>query len=114
MAAVLWVVFSAWRATATIAAAQETVASGAVPTYYEPLGQWGFALFYAYALIGFVALMAYGGSLLQVSLLPAWVGWTTLIFSAAMLIVLIVTGDDLPAFHYLPGVMIGVLLLLQG
>ena len=30
-----------------------------LPSYYEPLGQWGFALFYAYAVLGFLALAYY-------------------------------------------------------
>jgi hypothetical protein len=114
VAAVLWVIFSAFRATVTIRAAQEMTANGDVPAYYEPVAQWGFGLFYGYAVIGFLALAAYGGSLLQTGLLPAWSGWVTIIFSVATLIMLLVTGDTLPAFHYLPALMLGVLLLLRG
>lgn len=114
LAAVLWVIFSVWRATATIRAAQEMAASDTVPAYYEPLAQWGFALFYVYAVVGFLALAAYGGSLLQVALVPAWAGWVTLIFCVAMLALLLITGDTLPAFHYLPPLLIGILLLSSG
>ncbi len=82
-AAVLWVVFSAFRAVISISvwAAQEMVTTGTVPSYYEPFAQWGFALFYVYAVVGFLALAAYGGYLLQVGLVPAWVGWATIVFS---------------------------------
>jgi hypothetical protein len=111
LAAVLWVIFSAFRAVITVRAAQEMSATGTTPTYYEPLAQWGFALFYIYAVVGFLSLAAYGGSLLQVGLLPAWAGWATLIFSLAMLLLLLITGDTLPAFHYVPALLIGILLL---
>jgi hypothetical protein len=114
LAVVLWVVFSAHRAVITVRAAQETIETGTVPPYYEPLAQWGFALFYVYAVVGFLALAAYGGSLLQVGLLPAWAGWGTIIFSIAVLVLLLITGDTLPAFHYFPPLLIGILLLMRG
>ncbi len=85
-----------------------------MPAYYEPLAQWGFALFYVYAVIGFLASAAYGGSLLQAGLLPAWAGWGTLIFSMATLVLLLVQGDTLPAFHYVPALLIDFLLMLRG
>jgi hypothetical protein len=116
MATVLWVIFSAFRGVVTVKAAQETSApgaTGAVPAYYEPLAQWGFALFSVAAVIGFLALAAYGASLLQVGLVPAWAAWATLLFSLALLIQLLVIGDTLPAFHYLPPLLIGVLLVLD-
>jgi hypothetical protein len=114
LAAVLWVIFSAFRAVVTVRASAEMAGTGTVPTYYEALAQWGFAIFYSYAVIGFLALAAYGGTLLQVSLLPAWAGWATLIFSFAMVVLLLVQGDTLPAFHYLPALLIGILLMLRG
>jgi hypothetical protein len=114
LAIVLWVVFSAHRAVITVRAAQETIGTGTVPPYYEPLAQWGFALFYVYAVVGFLALAAYGGSLLQVGLLPAWAGWGTIIYSIAMLVLLLITGDTLPAFHYFPPLLMGILLLMRG
>ena len=114
LATVLWVIFSAFRAVVTIRAAQEMNSTGAVPVYYEPLARWGFALFYIYAVIGFLALVAYGISLIQAVLLPAWTGWATLIFSIVILIQLFITGDTLPAFHYVPTLLIGILLLVRG
>lgn len=117
LAVVLWVIFSAFRAVITVQAAQEMTATGtpgAVPTYYAPLAKFGFALFYVSAVAGFLALAAYGVSLLQVGLLPAWAGWATLLFSIAMLILLLMMGDTLPAFHYLPPLLIGILLLFGG
>jgi hypothetical protein len=114
VATILWVVFSAFRGIVTIQAAEEMAGTGAVPTSYESLAQWGSRLFFIYAILGFLALAAYGVSLFQVGLLPGWVGWTTIVFSVALLILLFIMGDTLPAFHYLPGVLIGILLLLNG
>jgi NADH:ubiquinone oxidoreductase subunit 6 (subunit J) len=114
LAAVLWVIFSAFRASVTIMAAEELAAKGAVPAYYEPLAQWGSALFYAYAVVGFLALAAYGSSLLRVGLVPGWVGWGTIIFSIGLLVLLFINGDTLPVFHYLPPLLIGIFLLVRG
>ncbi len=114
LSAVLWVIFSAFRAAVTVSAAEEMTTTGAVPIYYEPLAQWGYALFYVYAVVGFLALAAYGVSLLQVGLLPVWTGWATLVFSIAMLIQLLIRGDTLPAFHYLPPLLIGIFLIIRG
>ena len=52
--------------------------------------------------------------MLQAGLLPAWAGWATLLFSIAMLILLLIMGDTLPAFHYVPALLIGILLLVRG
>ena len=114
LATVLWVIFSVFRAVVTVNASQELALTNVVPTYYEPLAKWGFALFYIYAVAGFLALGVYGISLLRVELLPAWIGWATLIFSIAILVQLLIMGDTLPAFHYLPTLLIGILLLLSG
>ena len=71
LAAGWWVIFSTFRAVVTVWAAQQMAATGTVPTSYEPPAKFGFALFYVSAIVGFLALAAYGGSLLQVGLLPA-------------------------------------------
>lgn len=114
VAAIAWVIFSIFRATATIRAGQELLTTGTVPADYESMAKWGGALFFLYATLGFLALIAYGASLLQVSLLPAWSGWGTIIFSFAMLILLFTSGDTLPAFHYMPPLLIGILLIIGG
>jgi hypothetical protein len=113
LAAILWVIFSAFRAVVTVAAAQEMAAgtTGAVPGYYEALHRWAFALFSIYAVLAYLALAAFGGSLLQAGIVPAWAGWATILFSIGLLALHLILGDTLPAFHYIPGVLIGILLL---
>jgi hypothetical protein len=113
MAAVIWLIFSAFRAVVTVAAARETAATGVVPAPYAALADWMFALFGIYAIVGFLALASYGGSMLRVGLLPAWVGWTTILFSLAMGVLLLIVGDTLPAFHYFPPLLIGIMLLVR-
>lgn len=119
VAAVLWLIFSVFRGVVTVRVAQEVTAAGATttdaaPAYYAPLVQWMSALFFVYAALGFLALAAYGASLLQAGLLPAWVGWATLIYGIALLIPLFIRGEILPILHYLPGLVIGILLLFHG
>lgn len=114
VSAILWLIFSAFRGVVTVNIAQVIGVperADAAMSFYEPLAQWGFTLFSISALIGFLALAAYGGALLQSALIPAWAGWATLVFSLVLLVQLLVTGDTLPAFHYVPPLLIGVLLL---
>ncbi|NBE99300.1 hypothetical protein FE391_35610 [Nonomuraea sp. KC401] len=113
LAALLWLVYSAFRSTVTMSAARETVSTGAVPPYYDPWSQWAAGLFQIYTVLGCVGLAALGGSLLMIRLIPTWAGWTTIAISVATLLHLLSTGNTLPAFHYLPCLLIGVLLLIR-
>ena len=96
-----------------VEAGQAAAATGSVPAYYPPLTRWARVLFVSYAVTGFLALAAYGGSWLLGGLAPAWAGWVTLVFSLAVLGLLLVQGDTLPAFHYLPPLLLGIILLLS-
>lgn len=115
VAVAFWVAFSVFRGTVTVRAANEmTAAGGTVPGYYASAGQWGFRGFYVYAVLAFIALAIYGVALLQGTLLPGWVGWGTIVYCAALLVALLLQGDTLPAFHYLPALVMGILLLMRG
>jgi hypothetical protein len=114
LSTILWVIFSIFRGVVTPAAAAEMSATGAPPPYYETLARWAFALFFVSAVVGFLALASYGASLLQVGLVPAWVGWVTLFVNLIFVIHLLIAGDTLPAFHYLTPLVIGILLLFMG
>ncbi|WP_152360399.1 hypothetical protein [Microlunatus speluncae] len=113
LAALLWLAFSAFRATFTIGAAEELDRTGTMPTYYEPLAGWGYAQFKVYILLGCLGLAALAGSLLLTGVIPAWACWTAIALCTATLAHLLITGDTLPAFHYFPGVLIGVMLLIR-
>lgn len=71
----------------------------------------GLCVVHRYAVLAFLALAAYGGAVLQVRILPSWSGWLTVAYSAAMLVLLLLSGDALPAFHYAPPLLIGILLV---
>jgi hypothetical protein len=111
LSTILWVIFSIIRGVVTPAVAAEIATSNAPPPYYETLARWTFALFFVSAIAGFLALASYGASLLQAELVPAWVGWVTLLVNLVFLIHLLITGDTLPAFLYLTPLLIGIFLL---
>lgn len=114
IAAVMWVVFSAYRGTVPIRVATEMAGEGTAPAYYQALAQWTGALFTTYAILGFLSLAAFGGAIVQTGFLSSWAGWVTIIFSLGLLLLLLVMGDTLPAFHYMPPLLIGILLLTRG
>lgn len=113
IAAVMWVVFSAYRATVPIQVADMMASGGSIPAYHQALAQWAGALFTTYATLAFLSLAAYGGAIIQTGLLAGWVGWATVIFSLGLLLLMLVMGDTLPYFHYLPPLLIGILLLIR-
>jgi hypothetical protein len=112
IAAVVWVLFSAYRATVPIQVAEVVAGGGSLPAYHHALAQWAGALFTTYATLAFLSLAAYGGAIVQTGLIASWVGWATIIFSLGLLLVMLVMGDTLPAFHYFPPLLIGILLLM--
>jgi hypothetical protein len=113
VAATLWLIFSAFRCSVTVSAAREISSTGTVPTYYEPLANWARYLFQVHIVVGCMALIAYGGSLLQTKLVAGWAALGTVIFSTGTLIHLLTSGDTLPAFHYFPPLLLGILLLVS-
>jgi hypothetical protein len=78
--AVLWLASLAFRATASVSAARETVATGVVPSWFEPLRAWSGALFAIYMVLAYLAIAAYGRALLQTALAPRWLARSVLIF----------------------------------
>ena len=78
-------------------------------------GQNTYALMAIYVVLAFLAQAAIGGSLLQSGLLSAWIGWGTIIWNVAWLVVLPVTSPrDIyyPILHHLMPLLIGIALLL--
>ncbi len=77
-------------------------------------GQNTYALIAVYVVLALLAQATMGGSLLQARLLPAWIGWATIIWNIAWLVVLPVTtpGDIYyPFLHHLMPLLIGIALL---
>ena len=114
LGAVFWVMHLAFRLTATLVAAPETVATGVVPAYFNaaPLAGFFSFLFGVYWVLANVAIAAYRAAVLRTQVLPAWLGWTAILLS--LLFALTGLGGDLfPLYiHAIPFVM-GVVLLLR-
>ena len=95
-------------------AAQETVRTGIVPDFYVQLTLWTQPLFVIYTLLAFSALAAYGGAILCTRVLPHLVGWFSIVYSLAGLVLAGFTAGNVPPFlHHLVPILIGVLLLLR-
>ncbi len=51
-----------------------------------PAGQAPYPLTVVYVVLAFLSQAAIGGALLQSGLLPAWIGWTTILWNAGLLV----------------------------
>jgi len=111
LAATLWLIQRAVPLSIDPWAAQELTRTGVMPGYYVPLTLWTQTLFAIYTLLAYCALAAYGGAMLSTRLLPRWMGWLTIVYSLAGLVLLGVTGDVPPFLYYLLPVVMGILLL---
>ena len=67
-----------------------------------------------FIVLAFLGQAAFGMAILRTGLLPAWVGWTTVVWNLAWLVILpIARPQDMyyPWLHYVAPVMIGIALL---
>jgi hypothetical protein len=77
-------------------------------------GHGHYPLIVVYVVLAFLAQAALGGALLQAGWLRAWVGWLTILWNLAWLIVLpLVTARDIyfPVLHHVTPLIIGLALL---
>jgi hypothetical protein len=69
-----------------------------------------------YVVLAFLGQAAIGGALLQAGLLAAWIGWATIVWNLAWLVVLpLITPRDIhfPVLHHFMPLVIGIALLWQ-
>ena len=114
---VVTLVFAAIEGTfhseVTAWAGEERARTGATPEFYEPLRRWiNGPIQLAYMTFGFSSMAGYGWAILRTMVLPRWVGWATIGWSLAWLIVTVATQDSLPAVLFAPQLLIGVALLV--
>jgi len=66
-----------------------------------------------YVVLALLAQAAIGGSLLQAGLLPAWIGWVTIVWNAAWLLAFVIKRDDIyiPFVHHFMPLVIGIALV---
>ena len=75
-----------------------------------------YSLIVIYVVMAFLAQAAIGGAVIQAGLLAAWIGWATIVWNIAWLIVLsLISRRDMyfPILHYLMPLVIGIALLLD-
>jgi hypothetical protein len=78
---------------------------------------WVYAPIVVFVILAFLGEAVFGMALLRTGLLPAWVGWATIVWSLAWLIILpIARPRDLyyPWLHYVAPLLIGISLLFKG
>jgi hypothetical protein len=110
--ATAWLVTLSIRLGITPDVAAKYVAGGSIDPAFAPLAALGGVLFAAFILVGSGSLVAVGAAILAGGTLPAWTGWTTLGLSLAILASFLLMGDTLPAFVYLPTILVGIVMLL--
>jgi hypothetical protein len=75
-----------------------------------------YPLIVVYVVLAFLAQAAIGGSLLRASLIAAWLGWLTILWNVAWLVVLpLITPRDIyfPVLHHFTPLLLGIALLLR-
>ena len=110
--AVLWVIHLAERLTVHPWAGNELASKGAIPDVFTALSAWTWAMFVIFTILAFGGVMAFGGAILATNLLPHWLGWAAIIYSAMGLAILAITRDALPIMHHLMPLVFGIVLLL--
>ena len=70
----------------------------------------------AFVVLAFIGQAVFGDAILRTGLLPVWVGWATILWNLAWLVILpIARPQDIyfPWLHYVAPVMIGIMLLVR-
>lgn len=112
LGAVFWVIILAARISVEPWAGKELAAHSVVPALYEPVARWNGTLFVFFTILAFAGVVLFGAAILSTSLLPHWLGWATIGYSALGLLLLASTRDSLPVMHHLMPLVIGIVLLL--
>jgi hypothetical protein len=80
-------------------------------TFFISRQEWVYAPTVAFVILAFLAQAAFGAALLLTGLLPAWIGWTTLLWNLGWLVILpIARPMDMyyPWLHYVAPLLIGI------
>lgn len=86
-------------------------------TFFISRQEWVYAPVVAFVVLAFLAQAVFGAALLRTGLLPAWVGWGTILWNLGWLVVLpIARPRDMyyPWLHYVAPLLIGIALLVKG
>lgn len=84
-------------------------------TAYLGKRDWIYPQIVVYVVLGFLAQVAFGASLLQTGLVAGWVGWFTIIWNLAFLVLLLIFSPRniyFPVLHHVAPLIIGIALLV--
>jgi hypothetical protein len=76
--------------------------------------EWNYSAIVVFIVLAFVGQAVFGVALLQTSLLPGWIGWATILWNLAWLVILPITRPAnmyYPWLHYVAPLLIGIALL---
>jgi len=85
-------------------------------TIYLTKREWNYPQVIVYVVLAFLGQAAIGVALVQTGFMVAWVGWATILWNLAWLVVLpIVRREDIyfPALHHIAPLVIGIALLVR-
>ncbi|MBX3063818.1 MAG: hypothetical protein KF726_12630 [Anaerolineae bacterium] len=77
--------------------------------------EWVYSQIVFHVIVAFLAQAAFGISLLQTGLVASWVGWVTIVWNVAWLVILALTSRKnmyFPALHHVAPLVIGIALLI--
>lgn len=112
-AVTLTVLEGTFHARVTAWAGERWAQTGTVPELFEPLRVWvNHSIQLAYLTFGFLAMALYGWAILSTGVLPAWVGWATVAWNVALLVLLTLSLLGIPLLLFVMPVLIGLMLVL--
>jgi hypothetical protein len=113
LATAMWVINLVFRLTVTVSVAAAAEGSGTEPSWYQDIRHFADdGLLNAAAVAGGTAMILYGIAVLRSRALAAWSG-VLAVASGALLVVLYLTGNVIPAVLYLAGLPLGVSALVR-
>jgi hypothetical protein len=110
VAAIISILYSTFRMSVELWAAQEAARIGTLPAFYEPLRAWISDFFRVASRMYHLAVAGYGLGILRTGLLVSWVGWAAIGWSLLWLLGGLV-GVGAPAIPLIMPVIIGIALV---
>jgi hypothetical protein len=103
---VFWTLHVAFRLTVMPWAAEEFSRTAASPAWFQPWVEFSGLLFGIYSVLANLALVAYGGAILETGLVARWAGWTCVVVG-----LLAAPFFGPPLFIHVPLWLVGILLV---
>ena len=105
---VCWLVSVAFRVTVQVWAANEVIATDAIPATYEAWHRFSGVMFMLYIAMAYLACAGLGWDVLRTGMVSRWAGWFAIAFGLSAGAVV---GRNVPMMVHIPLLIIAVLLL---